>query len=118
MSERMILISPRFDIDGVVVFEVDPDRSVFPVYQRRISRRPALSGQTTFEDYGGGYSDSTAVIAARFDEENYVRTKRMVSLYGSLLLSCREGLFKGGASEVKSEGENIEVTFLIEERIA
>ena len=109
------LSAPTFDLEGAVTLDVSLDPGD---QRRRVNRVATLDGGSVFNDFGFSESDRTITATWNYQgAEAEVAVARMVRLYQTLILSCKEGVFSVSCENYKATVTGSTLTMLVAEKL-
>ncbi len=114
----IVLSTPTFDPDGVIELQA-LDSTVGSPVRRRMNRVPTIDGGAVFNDFGVSDADLTINISwpatSRSTDE---AVSRLVSLYASLIVATRDGVFLAAPDVFTPGADESSLTLLVAERLS
>lgn len=105
-----------YDLDGARVFPQDPASMMSNNSgARRASRTATLDGRCEIYDTGYAAADRTLTIVTGIEYIGFF--EHLVRYYSSVLVSTRDGLFKGNPRQWRATGGKAEIEILVTEEI-
>lgn len=101
---------------GDLVIYERPD-SVFKEASARVSRTATLDGGVAVVHSGFSHGDRTFRIRARLEEEDLATLENIHQEETVIYLSCKEGFFEGAIERITGDGGDLDMTFLVKERL-
>lgn len=115
----MIHISaPTFDLDGSLLL-ARSRRSDLRGGARRVSRIATLDGGAAVTDLGYADADRTFQIIERNPDQSAIATAEyLMRAYPLLICSTEEGCYRGAIQSMRVRSGELELVFLVTERIS
>lgn len=105
-----------YDVNGAIEFKEDSS-SRFREDSARVNRVATLDGGAFITHRGYSDGDRTFRISALLDSITSDRLYDFFRTEGFIRLSCKEGAFIGAISDMRIDGGNLEMNFLVKETL-
>lgn len=115
---RISISAPTYDIQGSVMFSLDPDSELVGE-TRRVSRRATLDGGVAITDQGFSHGDRTfRVRKSNVSRSILDRLRRLQRTYSLLNISVPDGVFRGVIESLSAPEGELRMTILIKEKLS
>jgi len=82
----------------------------------RVNRSKTLDGGVYINHFGFSHGDRTLKIDSNLPESQVARINHIFTNYTSVLVSMRDGVYKGTIKDVNAQGQISKITILIEQK--
>jgi len=105
-----------YNENGFVIIEDNFQSKIAEISARR-TRIPTLDGGAVFVDAGFSEADRTFIIKGDIDADQKESIEQIFSSEEYVEVTCIEGVFLGKISDVTYDNYELELTFLVSEKV-